>query len=200
MAQPEYVLASLDGIDLLLYTDTAEQDLLDGVDGSDRPRVRFLHESPLGLVMADTHVANFLSQLPVFLQAAEEKSIREFFRAIGAPLPSGVLLGGAGFAEDTVVNAAVWEDFKSFLYAYRWELLIVSRQKRRELFYRLLQLGVGNGMRIGILDTGRHGTGELALSRALEAMFDQVTTCVYRPDPGGTSRQGALARSPAPAE
>jgi hypothetical protein len=60
---------------------------------------------------------------------------------------------------------------RAFLTAWRWEILKVSQQRRRDLFRHLLDSGLSAGCRVAIVDVGWNGETQEALEAALQGVM-----------------------------
>jgi hypothetical protein len=172
--------ASSDSIDVLLFFGDPDRRLQRLASDPERSFVRsvYLAMDTAAVILAETHLPTLVDELLRLVSKADGRSIGDFFAEFAIPLPSAKFLHDIGLPENTVVDRSRQNLFKRFLYAYRWEIFKICRERRRELFQHFLRSGISNGMRVGIVDLGWCAEMQIALHGALDAMFE-VQTYAY---------------------
>lgn len=136
------------------------------------PHFSYFRGSRTVFTLASITASNFADFLPFLLSGAEGLSPHELLDRIGVPAPKNAVLEDFGLGADVRVHPANFERLRSFLYAYRWEILKVCRRNRRALFKYLIDLGIKHGDRLALVDVGWNGTTQHAFEQAIEGFLD----------------------------
>jgi hypothetical protein len=145
--------SSADSLDLLLFFGRVGRKLERMASAAERrlSRTQYIPMGSAALLLAATELATLPKQLPVIMSLGEGRSIDAWFKDLEIPLPSIKFISDIGLRPDTLVEPATAGLLARFLYAYRWEIFKVCREKRRELFHCYLRAGIEDGMRVGIV-------------------------------------------------
>lgn len=166
--------AKEDHIDVLLFV-SRDGYILEQIAHCDRactlPRFSYFKGSRVAFTLAATDEGNFDSQVDFFLAGSHGLRPIELLERIGVAPPSDDVMNDLGLGAAVVVSDDNMAQVRSFLSAYRAEILQICRRNRRGLFQYLLQTGIEPGMRIAMVDIGWNGTTQDAFDQALRKLI-----------------------------
>jgi predicted HAD superfamily hydrolase len=136
------------------------------------PRFSYFKGSRVSFSLAATDETNFERQIDFLIAGSQELAPVEVLERIGVPPPADHVMEDLGLGNDVVIGPEIEDRLRSFLYAYRWEILKVCRRNRQGLFQYLIDLGIVPGMRIAMVDVGWNGTTQDAFQAALNKLID----------------------------
>ena len=148
-------------------------------DVSGLPRFAYFPGSRVAFAMAAMDESSFEGQLDFLLAGAHGLSPAEVLERIGVQPPAEKLMRDIGLGSDAVVADANMAQVRSFLYAYRAEILKICRRNRRGLFKLLSELDVRPGSHVALVDVGWNGTTQEMFETALNKLFDVRVSGYY---------------------
>jgi predicted HAD superfamily hydrolase len=134
------------------------------------PPFSYFLGSRVSFTMAAIDDHNFVEFLDFLLSGADGLSTHELLERIGVAPPTDDVLKDLGL--DGVYTDKDKKKYEEFLYAYRWEILKVSRVNRRALLVYLLSLKIVPGSCVAIVDIGWNGTTQVTMEKAIANIMD----------------------------
>ncbi|KXU91583.1 hydrolase [Caballeronia megalochromosomata] len=167
--------AQRDAIDLILFT-SRDGYVLERMekrgDVGQLPRCAYFKSSRTALTLAAMNENNFEAYLSFLLSGAQELSPFELLERIGVAPPDDHVMRNIDLGPEVRLSDANVDLFRSFLWAWRWEILKTCRTARAGLYNYLRELGVSDGMRVAMVDVGWNGTTQEAFDQALNGLYD----------------------------
>jgi len=140
--------------------------------GEEYPKHSYFLGSRTAYTLASITSENFLQFIPFFISGADGLAPFELLERIGVPPPSTAIMNQLGLGADVSVGPPNHGRVKSFLYAYRWEILKVCRRNRIALHRYLKHHGLQDGSRVALVDVGWSGTTQEAFERAVKPLMN----------------------------
>jgi hypothetical protein len=187
--------ASADSIDLMLFSGSDRELYRNACVPGCFERCLYVPIEEKKAILAEKSLSGLVDLLPKLGSWAQGCSLEEAFREIEVPLPAAKVMRDLGLSDGTRITESSWDRLFGFLFAYRWEIFKVCRQKRRDLFQYFLDAGITDGMRVGIAALSWSAEATTALGRMLDAMFavDVYGYCLYlRDDADGIAMRSTL--------
>lgn len=167
--------AALQQIDHVLFLSRdgyVLQKMVERGDVGDFPRSTYFYGSRIALTLAAINDQNFIHYIPFLLSGAEGLQPCEVLERIGVVAPAPEVMASFGLSAETPLTAALFSKMADFLYAWRWQILLVCRRNRRGLFTYMQQLGIKSGDRVALVDVGWSGTTQEAFVHAVKQFMD----------------------------
>jgi len=164
--------ARKDGIDCILFVSRdgfVLRELHHRTSPSDLPSA-YLRGSRVSFSLAAMSETNFIEHLPFLLSGADQVTVDNLFQRIGVELPDERVLTDLGLSAGLRITDETRPQAMQLLILMRQRILQVAREARRGLHLHLIELGLGDGMRVAFIDVGWSGTTQEAFERAIEGL------------------------------
>ena len=148
------------------------QKMVERGDVGDFPDSTYFYGSRTALTLATINDQNFLQFIPFLLSGAEGLQPREVLERIGVVPPAPEIMASFGLSAETALTPELFPLMTNFLYAWRWQILLVCRKNRRGLFAYIQKLGIKSGEKIALVDVGWSGTTQEAFYHAVKQFID----------------------------
>lgn len=148
------------------------QKMVERGDVADFPNSTYFYGSRTALTLAAINDQNFVQFIPFLLSGAEGLQPREVLERIGVVTPAPEIMASFGLSAETAITPELFPLMANFLYAWRWQILLVCRKNRRGLFTYMQKLGIKRGEKIALVDVGWSGTTQEAFYHAVKQFID----------------------------
>lgn len=165
------VRTKADGIDLLLFL-SRDGFTLHALWPQDGLPSRYFTCSRVLLVLAAMNDRSFEANLPFLLSGAEGLCLSDILARIGLDVPDEAFLNDLSLSAGMVFTRDRRVLFESLLRVLRGRILQVCIACRRGLHAYCHQVGIRDGMRLGIVDVGWKGSTQAAFVDVVGSLFD----------------------------
>lgn len=131
------------------------------------PRAVYFKGSRVLFALAALTERSFEAAIPFLLSGGLGLTVAELFERIGIDLPAESVLADLGLSRATVFSRANERAVESLMRVMRWRILRACIACRRGLHAYARQVGLRDGMRLGLFDVGWKGSTQAAFERAL---------------------------------